>query len=279
MAQKDITEKILEDYNDVFADIINVLIFNGERRVNPSSLQSAQVHSQYKDDKSILHEEERDVFKYWTDYNVKIALCGIENQSKVEKKMPLRVIGYEGASYRSQLSTAPIPVITIILYFGTEHRWNAPRTLKELFKIPEGMEEYVNDCRIHVFEVAWLTDEQVQMFRSDFKVVANFFVNKRRNKNYQPDDKTEIQHVDEVLKLLSVMAEDKRYESILVDKKEVRNMCDVAQRLEDRGRAEGRTEDIERMLRKGKTPEEIADFCGYDLAEVQAVADAMLATV
>jgi hypothetical protein len=279
MAQKDITEKILEDYNDVFADIINVLIFNGERRVNPSSLQNAQVHSQYKDDKSILHEEERDVFKYWTDYNVKIALCGIENQSKVEKKMPLRVIGYEGASYRSQLSTAPIPVITIILYFGTEHRWNAPRTLKELFKIPEGMEEYVNDCRIHVFEVAWLTDEQVQMFRSDFKVVANFFVNKRRNKNYQPDDKTEIQHVDEVLKLLSVMAEDKRYESILVDKKEVRNMCDVAQRLEDRGRAEGRTEDIERMLRKGKTPEEIADFCGYDLAEVQAVADAMLATV
>jgi hypothetical protein len=279
MAQKDITEKILEDYNDVFADIINVLIFNGERRVNPSSLQSAQVHSQYKDDKSILHEEERDVSKYWTDCNVKIALCGIENQSKVEKKMPLRVIGYEGASYRSQLSTAPIPVITIILYFGTEHRWNAPRTLKELFKIPEGMEEYVNDCRIHVFEVAWLTDEQVQMFRSDFKVVANFFVNKRRNKNYQPDDKTEIQHVDEVLKLLSVMAEDKRYESILVDKKEVRNMCDVAQRLEDRGRAEGRTEDIERMLRKGKTPEEIADFCGYDLAEVQAVADAMLATV
>jgi hypothetical protein len=106
------------------------------------------------------------------------------------------------------------------------------------------MEEYVNDCKIHVFEVAWLTDEQVQMFRSDFKVVANFFVNKRRNKDYQPDDKTEIQHVDEVLKLLSVMAEDKRYESILADKKEVRNMCEVAQRLEDRGRAEGRAEGI-----------------------------------
>lgn len=28
MAEKDITEKTLEAYNDVFADIINVLLFN-----------------------------------------------------------------------------------------------------------------------------------------------------------------------------------------------------------------------------------------------------------
>lgn len=30
MGEKDITEKILEDYNDVFADIINGLLFQGE---------------------------------------------------------------------------------------------------------------------------------------------------------------------------------------------------------------------------------------------------------
>lgn len=29
MGQKDITEKVLEDYNDVFADIINGLLFDG----------------------------------------------------------------------------------------------------------------------------------------------------------------------------------------------------------------------------------------------------------
>lgn len=28
MAEKYMTEKLLEDYNDVFADIINVLLFN-----------------------------------------------------------------------------------------------------------------------------------------------------------------------------------------------------------------------------------------------------------
>lgn len=31
MAEKDIAEKTLEAYNDVFADIINVLLFNGEQ--------------------------------------------------------------------------------------------------------------------------------------------------------------------------------------------------------------------------------------------------------
>ena len=31
MAQKDIAEKTLESYNDVFADILNVLLFHGEQ--------------------------------------------------------------------------------------------------------------------------------------------------------------------------------------------------------------------------------------------------------
>ena len=41
--------------------------------------------------------------------------------------------------------------------------------------------------------------------------------------------------VDEILKFLSVMTGDNRYEELLADKEGVSNMCDVAQRLEDRG--------------------------------------------
>ena len=54
----------------------------------------------------------------------------------------------------------------------------------------------------------------VSCFRSDFKVVANFFVQKRKHKDYIPDDPTEIKHVDEVLKLLQVMTGDERYQTI-----------------------------------------------------------------
>jgi len=39
--EKDITQKTLERYNDVFADIINVLLFNGERVVTEDSLTDA----------------------------------------------------------------------------------------------------------------------------------------------------------------------------------------------------------------------------------------------
>ena len=66
----------------------------------------------------------------------------------------------------------------------------------------------------------------------------------RKNKDYIPDDKTTIKHVDEILKFLSVMTGDNRYEEILSDKEGVSNMCDVAQRLEDRG--------IEKGLQKGR---------------------------
>lgn len=83
MGEKDITEKILEDHNDVFADIINGLIFAGEQRILPESLENTAVHSQYKADDEKVHELERDVAKYWKDQDVQLAICGIENQSSV----------------------------------------------------------------------------------------------------------------------------------------------------------------------------------------------------
>ena len=43
-------------------------------------------------------------------------------------------------------------------------------------KIPEGLKEYINDYEMKVFEIAWLTEEEISRFHSDFKVVANFFV-------------------------------------------------------------------------------------------------------
>ncbi len=240
MQQKDLSEKVLEDNNDIFADIVNVLLFDGEDTVEESSLVNTTVYSQYKDDSGKLHEQERDVAKYWRKGDTDIVLYGIENQTKVESRMPVRIFGYEGASYRGQHDKKTIvPVITMVLYYGTDRRWTAPANIKSLIKVPDGLDKYVNDVKANVFEIAWLTDDQISKFKSDFKIVANFFVNKRKNKDYIPDDKTTIKHVDEILKFLSVMTGDNRYEKLLADKEGVSNMCDVAQRLEDRGMKKG----------------------------------------
>ena len=242
MGQKDITEKVLEDYNDVFADIINGLLFGGEQEIKPEDLENTTVHAQYKAEDDKVHELERDIAKYWKDEKVELAICGIENQSIVEKNMPFRIIGYDGSAYRNQLQQERrkmLPVVTIVLYFGTDRHWNSRKKIKELMEIPKCLDRYVNDYQMHVFEVAWLTEEQISHFRSDFKVVANFFVQKRKNKDYIPDDPTEIKYVDEVLKLLNVMTGDKRYEKIFQKKKGVRSMCDVAERLEKMGIVKG----------------------------------------
>ena len=46
MGEKDITEKILADYNDVFADIVNVLLFGGKTIVDDEVLKLMSVLTQ-----------------------------------------------------------------------------------------------------------------------------------------------------------------------------------------------------------------------------------------
>ena len=77
MGEKDITEKILADYNDVFADIVNVLLFGGKTIVDENMLESIKDKSQYKTDGEI-HQEERDVSKVLKGKNVHIAFIGFE---------------------------------------------------------------------------------------------------------------------------------------------------------------------------------------------------------
>lgn len=254
MGEKDLSEKILADYNDVFADIVNVLILKGERQITPEDLASTAVHSQYKADDDILHEQERDVSKYWEKQKIHMALFSMENQSTIEKNMPFRIIGYDGVAYRQQLlrKERPVPVITLVLHFGTDRPWDQPCSIKELLDIPEALDEYVSDYNIHVFDIAWLPDEQVAMFQSDFGIVADFFVQKRKNKEYIPEDHRIIQHVDEVLKLLSVMTGDKRYTRLFSPgPKEGITMCDVAERLEQRGIKRGIEQGIELGIEQG----------------------------
>ena len=89
MAEKDITQKILESYNDVFADIVNVLLFDGEQVIHPDELEDQAPRSAYKADGRV-REMERDVAKRWTKNNIRIACVGLENQSEPDAAMPLR---------------------------------------------------------------------------------------------------------------------------------------------------------------------------------------------
>lgn len=254
MGQKDMAEKLLADYNDVFADIVNVLLFDGRNEISEDDLVETKVKSQYKADDSRLHELERDVAKILKKDNVKIVLLGLENQTAIDADMPLRCLAYDGASYRSQLlnkSAERYPVITVVLYFGMD-RWDKSRRLSETVHVPEIWEPYFNDYQAHVFEIAYLSPEQVKMFKSDFGIVADYFVQKRMTGDYIGSSE-DIRHIDEVMKLLAVFADKRFMDSMVISssKRRPKNMCEVLDRIEEKGRTEGRIEGHKQGFEQG----------------------------
>ena len=261
MAEKDITEKTLEAFNDVFADIVNGLLFKGEQVIQECALTDAQPFSMYKADGK-THELERDVAKYWNEtsesrISVRIAFLGIENQTKYEKDMPIRVIGYDGAAYRAELSQeSRYPVITLVLYFG-DKRWGKSRSLYDAINVPERFRPYVSNYKINVFDIAHLPEEAIDYFHSDFKIVVDYFVHRRTNPDYRPVDPVKFKHVDEVLKMMAALTHDNRFEEVLTQEGgKPENMCEVLDRVEEKGRKEGvdetRLESIKNVMESFK---------------------------
>ena len=257
MAEKDTTEKTLEAFNDVFSDIVNGLLFKGKQVIQEDTLTDAQPFSMYKADGKI-HEQERDVAKYWnkssTDrISVRIAFIGFENQTQYERDMPLRIIGYDGAAYRAELSQEDrYPVLTLVLYFGDEP-WGKNRTLYDAIEIPEEFKPFVCDYKINVFEIARLPEEAIDYFQSDFRIIVDYFVHRRTNPDYRPSDPDKFKHVDAVLKLLSAITHDDLFTEVLEwEGGKPKDMCEVLDRVMEKGRQEGvdatRLENIKNIM-------------------------------
>ena len=252
MQGKDITEKMLEKYNDVFADILNVLLFAGGDVVDESALTDALPMSMLKIDGRV-RTQERDIAKYWRKNKINVALFGLENQTVPNKLMPLRVFGYDGAEYVKQSrkensDRAKYPVITLVLYLGYEKRWNYPKRLFDVLDIDKDIRPYVNDFKINLFEIAYLEREKIDLFKSDFRILADYLYQMRKNRYYIAD-KTNIGHVEELLTLMSAMTGDNRFEETINDfkGKEKVNMCEVLDRVEARGIEKG----IEQGIKRG----------------------------
>ena len=259
MGQKDITQKNFEAYNDVFSDIVNGTLFDGKEVIKSEALVDAMAKSQYKADDNVIHEQERDVAKYWTDKNcyIRLALLGVENQLAIDMDMPLRVISYDGSSYRDEMNQDEIvideatgkkhkirheryPVVTIVLYFG-KTPWKKPLRLYDVLKISDELKPFVSDYKINLIDVPRLTGEQVEKFTSDFQIIADYFVQLNESNDYVPKDKT-IRHTDSFLKLMSVLTQDDKYVEMgkkISHEMEGFNMCKVLDRAEARGEARG----------------------------------------
>ena len=130
---------------------------------------------------------------------------------------------------------------------------------------------------MEVFDIAFLEDDVIELFTSDFKLVAKFFKYKRLGK-YDFLENEAIKHVQEFIDFLKVFTDDDRYndikQKILEMQKNGRSitLCTIAQTFEDRGIEKGLKKGIEKgikqerinriqiMIKKGKSKEEILDW-------------------
>lgn len=98
----------------------------------------------------------------------------------------------------------------------------------------------------------YLGYEKINLFKSDFRILADYLYQMRINRDYIADETT-IEHVEELLTLMSAMTGDNRFEETINDLKgkEKINMCEVLDRVEARGIEKGIEQGIEQGVKRG----------------------------
>ena len=189
--KQDLLAKRYYSDNRRFADLNNGIVCNGIPIVKQEDLSEM--------DTETSQGKRRDLVRKAV-FGVNFAVLGLENQEKLDYRLPLRVLGYEAGEYEHQaaeiyreirrsgrnsdteLSSGEYlygfrksdrlhPVITIILYYG-EEEWDGSRDLHGILDfqdIPEQIRQYVQNYRIHVIDVRRM--ERTDLFRTDLRQV------------------------------------------------------------------------------------------------------------
>lgn len=244
MGQKDLAEKNLEYYPDVFADIFNVLLYRGKQVIMETELQPAPTETLYRGDRGGLRSQFHDVSKYVIQTgDIKIQYT-LENETAAKRKTVLRKAGYEGAVYREQVDgTASYPVISAILHWG-KGCWKQPTSLFQLWErkqIPDAAKAYSDDIKIHVYDMRYLPKEIRSLFRSDMRIIVDYLA---EGKDYVPTEQ-KIIHLEALLLMLKALTDDERYETIISEMLEKESkeggvtMCELLDKYENRGMEKG----------------------------------------
>ncbi len=177
MGKKDISiNEWLED-KERFADLFNGLVFDGKQVVKaeeltllPTGLKTS-VRGKVRNNGAGYVEwidQDRDICMGWK--GIKLVVLGLENQEKIDYRMPLRTMLYDGLAYKKQAdilwgdlskqqrnraSDAErmsrlrkkdrlTPVITLVLYYGESGDWDGPRRLYDMLDMPSEQDNMVD---------------------------------------------------------------------------------------------------------------------------------------
>ena len=149
------------------------------------------------------------------------------------------------------------PVITLVLYLG-DKPWGRNSSIYDAVQVPEELRPYVSDYRINFFEIAHLTDEEIECFHSDFRIVADYFTHRRTDPDYRPKDPIRFRHAEELMNLMAAVTGDSQYlEGLDTEGGRPDNMDEYLNRLINKGRMEGLAAGRVEGLSQGRVEGEI----------------------
>ena len=266
MGHPDLASNSLTSYADVFADIINVVVYGGkpvllEQNLKPFYLNSAvekdgRLKGLYRDN---CMEDIRNRMRY--------AIWGLENQYVPDRTTPFKSMGYtytaydrqieefmkqnketHNSAYVSQLHPDQklVPVITLVLYYGKE---DIPEDICSMIRMPEdeAVQKYIQNYSLNLIRLRDLSQKQAEAFRSDFSCIAKF-LSKSYTKSEQIEalktDRQMLTHAQDTLYTLAAVTGDQQYLQIYEKYKYRGGMevSEVAEALYQWGREDSRAE-------------------------------------
>ena len=287
MGAKDLAEKNLLQYKDVFSDIVNVNLFGGRCYVLAEELSrepGEMITKAVSDDK--LCQLQMDVPMKCQKHNRSFFLC-LENQSDKNNVMPVRDMGYQHAKYMEQIKEAkernrktgnypnPMtkelndsqklsPVITLVLNYS-QKEWEKPRCLNDMLKFPEDMkcelEPWIPSYSVCVINLASQPETTISQYQSDFKYIVRYLScgnDRKKLDEYFQTTEFELDHPEAFLDWLSAVTNDTRYRKAkeLIEETEGKggkiNMCVLLDMYEERGEARGEARGIEKGIVQGE---------------------------
>lgn len=149
--------------DEIFADLVNGLLFNGKEIVSESSVRDGDTDSSSSlNEKSI--ERRGDITKIVTVKD-KEFVVRVENQQKPDRSMPIRNGEYTMLYYDRLIKEKKklVPVYTLTLYYG-EREWRFPRKISHMVNMPYDMEEPLQDWDARVID---LKHVDYRLFRNE----------------------------------------------------------------------------------------------------------------
>lgn len=243
---KDVTQKNLESFPDVAADILNAFIYEGKQVVQADTLLAAPTETTYAAPGSVLRSQLEDVSKYeLQNGKVKVQYL-LSNQTKRDCGMILRKTGYVGAVYREQYdgkTPGLFPVVNLLLYWGKGH-WKRGQSIKKFFgksRLPRQLWKITDNIRLHVFEMQNLPPKIRERFCSDMRLVVDYLAEGDSLRSHRP-----VIHKEALIRLLRALGGDQNVEDTALILKEMNvkeeddiTMCELFDQYTRRGRQEG----------------------------------------